>query len=137
MLDRFVQLNSFCVGRAWPYDHWNGCAQDPKCNQSMSQLDARGSDVTRTPFSCSKPSSEEHPGPPFVLHSDIRTESRQMISHVTTTAIELARPVSGARRSRSATPWLGRELREGRHVPEDEVVQGALWARWEEPEEEL
>lgn len=23
-LDKLVQLYSFCVGCAWPYDHWNG-----------------------------------------------------------------------------------------------------------------
>jgi len=57
-LDRFVQLNSFWVGFAWPQLHENGYDNVRCCYQ------ARWPKLT--PFSCNRPSSDEHPGPPLV-----------------------------------------------------------------------
>lgn len=46
MLDRFVQLNSFCVGCACPYDHWNGCTN---LHQSVCDGRHKYADIPRSP----------------------------------------------------------------------------------------
>jgi hypothetical protein len=60
MEERLVQLCSFTVGLACPKDQLKGLIfqSDGSRNQAEEMV---------TPFSCSRPSSEEQPGPPFVL----------------------------------------------------------------------
>ena len=71
ILERFVQLNSFGVGFAWPKDQLNGYTIVITWSVPSSCM-VYVTNQPRTPFSWSSPSIEEQPGPPFVLQSKNR-----------------------------------------------------------------
>jgi hypothetical protein len=75
-----VQLYWFCVGFAWPHDHENG------------------------PFSCSKPSSDEQPGPPFVLRARVNAmcTAREGRAHQKTRSSRLPSGPGGKNQKKSS-----------------------------------
>ena len=108
MLDRLVQLYSFCTGWAVPQAHENGW------RTIISGDIAKPGRALPTPFSCRRPSREEHPGPPFVLYDACVHE-----------------------RDHELGTGYRPETLDVDHAPEEDVVEAPVRARREEPEEQL